>query len=596
MIKNKVFVSLVIIFTICPLMLFSADYQDTVNNGVILLKQGMVEEAIKAFKSAERTQPNSAEIYYYLGEAYYLAGDRTEALENYKKAVELQDLNPDYHYSIALLYLSEGKKDEAIKKLDRVVEIAPASITGRYAERLRGEIKNSLLNEEMVKKWYKIEEERRKQKEEEAKETVTPETEFGVPEESAVKMLPVEQIVKRIKFGTETVRKNSSQQLTRYTQSELVKVSAEIISLFSKSKDVEIKRNLMITLGKVGTQESGNVLLKTVQNEEELFDTRIVALENIANIRTPEIIQTLRNTLKGLVEARETERAEARKNIQEITKKTDEMQAKKIALNLEMQQNNIKIQEIQNKIGMGGYMPPPDFNMPQQEGEEIPKPLTAEEILKLQIEERKLREDITKKNEEISKIDEELGELQIKKRRYENLLVRKGGGKDITMPSRTMQPEMYYGPGMPVESYEYMPVSVQETDEEKNEIVFALSLINALGEMRDKESLPVIRKAWKEYEVDSQKISYFLALARLSDYSNINALIERLKQDYPQADPGQEVKLRTGIIEIVGEYFAQRPDEELLGMIKYLSEEGEHPEIREAASKTVSAVVKPPAK
>ncbi len=600
--KNEIFIVLVIVFTICPLVVFPTDYQDTINNGVILLKQGMVEEAIKSFEDARRMQSASSEVYYYLGQAYYLAGKKNKALENYKKAVELQDSNPDYHYSLALLYLSDGKKDEVIAELDRVIKIAPASITGKYAVRLKEEITRSLVDEEMVKKWLKIEEEGKKQeegkeqeegkKQEEgkAKETVTPETKFGMPEEPVVKMLPVEQIIKQIKFGRETIRKDSSRQLIKYAQPELVRVSREIIDLFNKSRDNEIKRNLMITLGKVGTTESGAVLLETVQNRNELFDIRLVALENITSVRAPKIMQTLRNTLKGLIESRESARAEARKNIQEITKKTDEMKAKKTALNLGIQQNNSKIQEIQNKIGMGGYMPPPDFNMPQPEGAEDVKLLTDEEILKLQTEERKLIEDNTKKNEEIAKIDSELGELQIKKRRYESLLARKGGAEGISMQPGVVQP------GYPEPFGEY--TAVQETDEEKNETVFALSLINALGEMRDKESLPVIKKSWNEYAVESQRIyyNYLLALARLGDYTEIGKLVDRLKQDYPKTEPDPEVKLRVGIIEVLGEYLAQRSDSEILEMVEYLSDEGEYSEIRSAASGALAAIAKPPAK
>ncbi|MDD3726260.1 MAG: tetratricopeptide repeat protein, partial [Candidatus Ratteibacteria bacterium] len=135
---KKIFVFIIVAVT--GMSLFSADYIDLINEGLILLKQGKIEESIQTFEKAKNSQPSSPYPYYYLGEAYYSAGKRKEALDNYKKAIEIDGNNPDFHYSLAHLYLAEGNNEECIKSLDRVIEIAPSSITGKSAKKLKASV------------------------------------------------------------------------------------------------------------------------------------------------------------------------------------------------------------------------------------------------------------------------------------------------------------------------------------------------------------------------------------------------------------------------------------------------------------------------
>ena len=173
------------------------------------------------------------------------------------------------------------------------------------------------------------------------------------------------------------------------------------------------------------------------------------------------------------------------------------------------------------------------------------------------------------------------------------LLARKGGEVKISMPTYRQQPS----PGMMPAGMgpEFMPgyATQEKTTEEKNEIIFAMKLMIALGEIGDKNALPVIKKAWKEFGVSNYKIYYALTLAQLGDYSRIKLLLARLKQDYPQTQQkNTEVKLRSDIIKVLGQYLKTNPDKEIIGLISYLSEEAQYPEIRKVASNVLATLPK----
>ncbi len=591
-------------FVIICTMVFPADYREVVNSGVILLKQGMPAEAVRIFENARSMQPSSSEAYYYLGEAYYSMGKRTEALENYNKAVELQGSNPDYYYSIALLNLSEGKTEDAIAKLNKVIEIVPVSITGKYALKLKETINADLGNKEMIQKWLRIEDERKKQLDlEQQKKQDTGKTPEGMPPEFAgmpgeeqkkeeIAKIPIEQLMKRIRFGTATVRLKSSSVLRLYDQAELVKVTPDIIDLTQLIKEQPpVRKNLINALGKAATPEAITTILDIIQDKDELYDMKIVSLDSLNKIKTQQVSGVLKNILKAMVDKREAERAAAKKNIDEITAKLDSLAARKIKLNMDIGLDGQKKAEIDQKLQFTDV--PPEFQMmpPGTTAPGVQKPLTEKEITKLREDGRKIDESIKQKNEEIAKIDRDSTDLEKQKARYVALLQAKEKKiTDITMPINVQpagpSPEEMMMPGME-QQYTY-----QETDEDKNEVVFALQAMRVIGEIRDKEGLPVVKRGWNEYGIEKERIYYLLTLGRLGDFTGIKNLVNRLKEDYPQ-DIAEEVRLRTGIIEVVGEYIAKRPDVQMQGLIEFLSEEGSYPEIRGAASSVLTAIAKP---
>jgi len=598
------------------LSLSAADYMDFINEGLILLKQGKPADSIRAFERAKGIQPSSPYPYYYLGEAYYAMGKKKEALDNYNKAIEIDKNNPDFHYALAHLYISEGSYEEAVKSLDEVIKIAPSSITGRLAKKLKESLQVKREEKETVQKWVRLEEEKKKQ---EAEKTKTSETqaqgpggmmppefkgqegqrppEFAglSPEAQKEEKIPVEKLIKSIKFGTEKIRYQYSSILPNYEQAELLKVVPDMISIVKESKETPVRKNVILALGKTETPEGIDTILKIIQDKNELFDIKISAIDSISKLRKEDITTVLRNTLKAMVDKRESDRTEAQKNIKDITAKLENMEAQRIALNMQVNQDEQKKNEIMQKLGggeiPGGFAPPPGI----QQG--IPGSLDIKEIQKLRAEMQKFEASLEKKKKDLASTEKQIAELQQQKGRYEALLKKteqKMTDVSVTGPA-TQQPQ--FGPMGPELGPPAMETPrYEETAEDKNEVIFALKLIRTLGSMKDKQALPVIKKAWDEYGVENEKIYYILSLARLGDFSGINTLVERLGQDYPQDRIAEEIELRKGIIEVLGEYLAQRPDQKLLGLIEYLSEEGPYPEIKGVASSVLASLTKAPGK
>jgi tetratricopeptide (TPR) repeat protein len=598
------------------LSLSAADYMDFINEGLILLKQGKPADSIRAFERAKGIQPSSPYPYYYLGEAYYAMGKKKEALDNYNKAIEIDKNNPDFHYALAHLYISEGSYEEAVKSLDEVIKIAPSSITGRLAKKLKESLQVKREEKETVQKWVRLEEEKKKQ---EAEKTKTSETqaqgpggmmppefkgqegqrppEFAglSPEAQKEEKIPVEKLIKSIKFGTEKIRYQYSSILPNYEQAELLKVVPDMISIVKESKETPVRKNVILALGKTETPEGIDTILKIIQDKNELFDIKISAIDSISKLRKEDITTVLRNTLKAMVDKRESDRTEAQKNIKDITAKLENLEAQRIALNMQVNQDEQKKNEIMQKLG-GGEIPG-SFALPPGIQQGIPGSLDIKEIQKLRAEMQKFEASLEKKKKDLASTEKQIAELQQQKGRYEALLKKteqKMTDVSVTGPA-TQQPQ--FGPMGP----EFGPPAMEtpkyeETAEDKNEVIFALKLIRTLGSMKDKQALPVIKKAWDEYGVDNERIYYILSLARLGDFSGINTLVERLGQDYPQDRIAEEIGLRKGIIEVLGDYLAQRPDQKLLGLIEYLSEEGPYPEIKGVASSVLASLTKAPGK
>ncbi|MGB9678150.1 MAG: coiled-coil domain-containing protein, partial [Candidatus Ratteibacteria bacterium] len=420
--------------------------------------------------------------------------------------------------------------------------------------------------------------------------------------------VPVENLIKRIKFGTLEKRISSSRLLLGYSSSEINLIIGEILKIIEEENEPEIKRNLIIAAGKVNNPEVIDMLLNIIKNEKELFEIRIVALDTIGNLKTGKVVEELRNTISEMVSLKEKEREEGKRNIEKINLQIDDLTAKRIALNNETQDLNNKKSQIDNALGT-----PTEFFGPEMapgigpggfQGVPGGKVLSEKEVKKLMEEKRKIEEKIKQNNEEIEKINKQLEELNLKKRRYEELLALRERKIDITglgtsaiiiQPSQ-YQPEVFpgapEGPGfMPQREFVY---SQRQTDEEKNEIIFAVKLMNILANMRDKESLPIIKKAWKEFGVPGLKIYYYIALGKLGEYRNIDSMISRLKENFPQGDINEEINIRKNIVEVLGDYLKENPDENIKGLIEYIAEESEYTEIKNTAQKVISSLAKGP--
>lgn len=549
----------------------------------------MYEESLKIFQEVQKIDTDNAVTYYYMGEALYCMGKTEQAINNYKRAIEIQPSVPEYYFALAMVYLSINNTDQALENLNKTLEIAPNTVTGKKAKKLKEEIASSIQGKEIVKKWIKSEEEeaaRLKASEVKTQVDEGQTNEMGelVPKE-VVKKEDIRKVVRKIKFDTETERKKASATLQWYTQAELQQVVIEMIGIATQEKDIDVKKNLMFAIGKASVPESVEFLLKVLQDNKETFDIRIVSLESLSGIITNDVVVAARNTLSGIVTNREQERKDAQKKIEEITKTLENLQAKKDKIQIENMEQQEKLNQLNMKLGQ--------FSMPPEQMDVQQTRISPQEITKIRKDINAINAILTKQTNEMRKIEEEAAELEKQKMRYESLLAKRAEDKKISFQQRPsasglpLPPEMEPSDMPPEMSGEPLYV---ETDEEKNEIFFAISLIKFLGKLRDKESLAIIKRAWTEYGVEQQQIYYLLSIARLSDFSGIDMLIARLRKDYPTDGIKEEVSLRTEILEVIGDYLLQTPDEKLQGLIEYLSEEGGYPEIRKAAAGVLAKI------
>jgi tetratricopeptide (TPR) repeat protein len=583
-----------LIFLVC-LVSYGNEVVDLLNEGIILLKTGDYKKSIEIFEEARRKSPENPEIYYYIGEAYFRNGDTQKAVSNLEKAIEMNPENPSYHYTLAMVYLSMNKNKETIESLDRVIKISPLSIYGRDAERLKKEIESKDKEKEIAKRWEKLEIEEKKKKEEMKKQPQQTQVEGaqisiegmppGIPGVKTPQGFQKEQkisvktLIKRIKFGIENVRISSSSLLIRYPSSEIEQVIGEILEIIKEETKPKVKRNLIIASGKVNKPEVIDALLSIIKDENELFELRIVALDTIGNLKTEKVVTELRETLSQMVSLKEKEREEAQRNIQQIQQQIDDLITKKIALNSELQDLNNKKNQIDNTLGASPGLGPG-------------------EIKKLRDEQRQLENKIKEKNEEIEKINKQLEELNKKERKYKELLALKerkidisGLGSTGTVIETQPQATEFGPPGVGGPEITY---SQRQADEERNEIIFAIKLINVLADMRDISSLRLIKKAWREFGVPGLRIYYYIALGKLGEYRNIDGMIQRLKENFPQGDVNEEIYIRKNIVEVLGEYLKENPDEGIKGLIEFLAEESEYTEIKNTAQKVISSIAKAP--
>lgn len=96
-------------------------------------------EAIKACNSALRLRPQDGETYFYLGRANDLLGRASEATGYYRKAVtgliEFTKDNPDYadgFYLLGNAYFADSQRDRAVEAYTRCLELSPNFVKARY--------------------------------------------------------------------------------------------------------------------------------------------------------------------------------------------------------------------------------------------------------------------------------------------------------------------------------------------------------------------------------------------------------------------------------------------------------------------------------
>jgi tetratricopeptide (TPR) repeat protein len=81
--------------------------------GYCRVKQGKIQEAIRAYRQALQLKPGDAEIYNKLGDAYYYSGHLREAIDSYTEAARLRPEWAETFYNLAIAYFESGNQTMA---------------------------------------------------------------------------------------------------------------------------------------------------------------------------------------------------------------------------------------------------------------------------------------------------------------------------------------------------------------------------------------------------------------------------------------------------------------------------------------------------
>ena len=82
--------------------------------GYCKVKQGKMEEAIRAYHQALELKPDSDEIINKLGDAYYYAGRLSEAIIHYQRAARMRPTNAEAFYNLAVSYFEIGNESMSL--------------------------------------------------------------------------------------------------------------------------------------------------------------------------------------------------------------------------------------------------------------------------------------------------------------------------------------------------------------------------------------------------------------------------------------------------------------------------------------------------
>jgi tetratricopeptide (TPR) repeat protein len=94
------------------------------NKGLVLDKQGNLEQAITSYDKAIEIKPGYANAWYSKGLAFGKLGDYKKAMKCFDKAIEIKPGYANAWYSKGLAFGKLGKRKQAIKCFDKVTTIA----------------------------------------------------------------------------------------------------------------------------------------------------------------------------------------------------------------------------------------------------------------------------------------------------------------------------------------------------------------------------------------------------------------------------------------------------------------------------------------
>ena len=96
--------------------------------GRMALRQGAGREAVRAFRTVLKDQPEQSEAYALLGQAHLLLEETSLARENLEKAVALSPNLYQAHLALSILDASSGRIKDARLRLEELLKQAPTNL------------------------------------------------------------------------------------------------------------------------------------------------------------------------------------------------------------------------------------------------------------------------------------------------------------------------------------------------------------------------------------------------------------------------------------------------------------------------------------
>ncbi|MGD0820762.1 MAG: tetratricopeptide repeat protein [Desulfomonilia bacterium] len=107
------------------------NYMAYTNLGLVLIKKGQLDEAIKEFHQALRIRPTS-EAYNGIGMSYIMKKEDKAAVEYLSKGVQIDPNNMNIHNNLGLLLASMGRTDEAIEQFQELLRLNPMDFQAHF--------------------------------------------------------------------------------------------------------------------------------------------------------------------------------------------------------------------------------------------------------------------------------------------------------------------------------------------------------------------------------------------------------------------------------------------------------------------------------
>ena len=93
--------------------------------GLVLSKEGRLDEAINQYREALRLKPDDADAHYDLANALYRKGLGDEAISQYREDLKLSPDDPEGHNNLGAVLFQKGNLNEAITQFQEALRLKP---------------------------------------------------------------------------------------------------------------------------------------------------------------------------------------------------------------------------------------------------------------------------------------------------------------------------------------------------------------------------------------------------------------------------------------------------------------------------------------